>query len=155
MTKETEIKTAAEAVALDKIVVGISSCLLGQKVRYDAGHKKDNYVTDILAAFFKFVPVCPELEVGMGVPRESVRLEGSVEKPSMIARTSKTDWTQKMELYSQNRVRQNDLKNLSGYILKKDSPSCGMERVKIYIPGGMPVKKGRGIYNSENNGSQE
>ena len=75
------------------IRVGISSCLLGQKVRFDAGHKRDRYMTDVLSEYFRFVPVCPELEVGMGVPREAVNLEGELENPRMIGNKSGKDWT--------------------------------------------------------------
>ncbi|MBU0985343.1 MAG: DUF523 and DUF1722 domain-containing protein [candidate division Zixibacteria bacterium] len=131
---------------VDPIRVGISTCLLGQKVRFDAGHKRDRYITDILGEYFSFVPVCPELEVGMGVPREAVRLVGNPESPSMVGRQSGTDWTERMNTYSADRVARRDLRGLSGYILKKDSPSCGMARVKVYDPHGMPQKSGAGLY---------
>lgn len=128
------------------IRIGISTCLLGQKVRFDAGHKRDRYITDILGQFFLFVPVCPELEVGMGVPREAVRLEGSPENPRMVGNKTGADWTKRMNAYGKKRVAARDLQNLSGYILKKDSPSCGMERVKIYSDSGMPQRSGRGLF---------
>ncbi|MBD3256786.1 DUF1722 domain-containing protein [candidate division GN15 bacterium] len=126
--------------------VGISTCLLGQKVRFDGGHKRDRYITDILGEYFSFVPVCPELEVGMGVPRESVRLVDDPENPRMIGNRSYEDWTDRMNTYSKERVRRRDLQQLSGYILKKDSPSCGMARVKVYSDKGMPSKAGVGLY---------
>lgn len=135
-----------EEYADDPIRIGISTCLLGQKVRFDAGHKRDRYITDILGQFFQFVPVCPELEVGMGVPRESVRLEGSPENLRMVGNKTGADWTERMNVYSGKRVAARDLQNLSGYILKKDSPSCGMERVKVYGESGMPHKSGRGLF---------
>jgi uncharacterized protein YbgA (DUF1722 family)/uncharacterized protein YbbK (DUF523 family) len=135
-----------EDYAEDPIWVGISTCLLGQKVRFDAGHKRDRYITDILGQFFQFVPVCPELEVGMGVPREAVRLEGSSDTPSMIGNKSGKDWTDRVNDYSKKRVQKGDLRNVSGYILKKDSPSCGMERVRVYGSSGMPAKSGVGLY---------
>ncbi len=128
------------------IKVGISTCLLGQKVRFDGGHKRDRYVTDILGDYFRFVPVCPELEVGMGVPRESVRLYGDADAPLMIGNKTEADWTKRMNRYSEGRVRQPDLRRLSGYILKKDSPSCGMERVRVYNESGMVERKGVGLY---------
>jgi uncharacterized protein YbgA (DUF1722 family)/uncharacterized protein YbbK (DUF523 family) len=128
------------------IRVGISTCLLGQKVRFDGGHKHDRYITDILGAYFKFVPVCPELEVGMTVPREAVRLEGDVEAPRMVGNKTGQDWTQRMNDYSTRRVRESDLAGLSGYILKKGSPSCGMERVKVYTKPGTVLKTGVGLY---------
>ncbi len=135
-----------EEYADDPIRIGISTCLLGQKVRFDAGHKRDRYITDILGQFFQFVPVCPELEVGMGVPRESVRLEGSPDHPRMVGNKTGADWTDRMDAYSRKRVAARDLQHLSGYILKKDSPSCGMERVKVYGDSGMPQKSGRGLF---------
>lgn len=128
------------------IKVGISACLLGDKVRWDAGHKKDRYITDILGIYFKFVPVCPEVEVGMGVPRESVRLIGTPESPRMVGNKTGEDWTERMHKYIEQRTRQLESYNLSGYILKKDSPSCGMERVRVYNQSGTPIKKGRGFW---------
>lgn len=128
------------------IKIGISSCLLGLKVRFDGGHKKDDFVTGILNEFVRFIPVCPELEVGMGVPRESVRLEGNIEKPLMISTKSGIDWTIRMNKYSLIRVNKNDIRRLSGFILKKKSPSCGMERVKVYNEKGMPTHLGVGLF---------
>jgi uncharacterized protein YbgA (DUF1722 family)/uncharacterized protein YbbK (DUF523 family) len=135
-----------QSVAEKSIVVGISTCLLGQKVRFDAGHKRDQYITDVLGQYFRFVPVCPELEVGMGVPREAVRLEGTPEHPRMVGNKTGADWTERMNDYSSRRVAQRDLEYLSGYILKKDSPSCGMERVKVYPGSGVAQRTGRGLY---------
>lgn len=127
--------------------VGISSCLLGEKVRYDGGHKEDRFVTGTLSQFVEFVPVCPEVEVGMGIPRETVRLvQGEDGSPRMVATRSETDHTTKMRRYAKKRVRELEPLALCGYILKKGSPSCGMERVKVYNPGGMPEKNGRGLF---------
>ena len=128
--------------------VGISMCLLGEKVRFDAGHKKDRFITDVLGAYFEWVPVCPELDVGLGVPREPVRLVGSAESPRMIAIESGSDWTLRMQEYSQRKVRWLSKQNLSGFILKSASPSCGMERVKVYGTKGVPAKNGRGLFAS-------
>ena len=128
-----------------RIKVGISSCLLGFKVRYDAGHKHDRYITDILGPYFKFVPVCPEVEVGMPVPRESVRLTGDANAPNMIGNKTGTDWTDRMNKYSAMRVMKLEKENLSGYILKKDSPSCGLFRVKIHSEH-RAERNGRGLY---------
>jgi uncharacterized protein YbgA (DUF1722 family)/uncharacterized protein YbbK (DUF523 family) len=126
--------------------VGISTCLLGEPVRFDAGHKHDRFITDILGDYFEFIPVCPELEVGMGVPRESIRLVGDVASPRLLGVKSGTDWTERMNRYSRERTKQLEGYQLSGYILKSDSPSCGMERVRVYSDTGMPAKKGRGLY---------
>jgi uncharacterized protein YbgA (DUF1722 family)/uncharacterized protein YbbK (DUF523 family) len=120
--------------------------LLGQKVRFDGGHKKDRYITDTLGKYFQFVPVCPELEVGMGVPREAVRLEGRLDSPSMIGVKSGTDWTGKMTRFSEQRTARSDIADLSGYILKKNSPSCGMTRVKVYNKSGVAQPSGVGLF---------
>jgi len=129
-----------------KILIGISSCLLGEKVRFDSGHKKDHYIVDTLGKYFEWVPVCPEIEVGMGVPRESVRLIGSKDAPNMVGSKSGTDWTNKMLKYSDERIRKFEKLKLSGFIFKSDSPSCGMERVRIYSQNGMPSKIGVGLF---------
>jgi len=126
--------------------IGISSCLLGNKVRHDGGHKHEPFITQTIGRHVEWVPVCPELEVGMGVPRETVRLVGSLSNPKMIAHKSGKDWTRKMQSYAEKRVRRLEEMGLSGYILKKNSPSCGMERVQIFGPKGVPNKKGRGLF---------
>ncbi len=128
------------------IRVGVSSCLLGRKVRWDAGHKRDRFVTDVLGAYVEWVPVCPEVELGMGIPREPVRLvrdEGGVR---MIADRSGRDHTGAMRRWAKRRVRELEKLELCGYVLKKDSPSCGMERVRVYAASGMPQKNGRGLF---------
>jgi len=132
-----------------RIKVGISTCLLGQKVRFDGGHKHDRYITDILGEYFEFVPVCPEVAIGMGTPREAVRLQGKVEAPYMVGVRSGKHWTTKMNEYSHKRVSLFKHQTISGYILKKDSPSCGMERVRVYSATGMPARNGRGLYAME------
>jgi uncharacterized protein YbgA (DUF1722 family)/uncharacterized protein YbbK (DUF523 family) len=126
--------------------LGISSCLLGEKVRYNGEHKRDAFVTETLARFVEWVPVCPELEVGMGVPRESVRLVGSAARPRMMAEKSGVDWTDRMAAYAKRRVGELARFKLSGYIFKKASPSCGMERVRIYGKKNVPSRQGRGLF---------
>ena len=118
------------------IKVGISICLLGEKVRFDSGHKRDRFITDILGDYFEFIPVCPEMEIGMGIPREAVHLVDAPEGTRMVGVRSGKDWTAKMRQYSDNRVKQLAKYRLSGYILKSKSPSCGMERVKLFHPNG-------------------
>jgi uncharacterized protein YbgA (DUF1722 family)/uncharacterized protein YbbK (DUF523 family) len=130
------------------ITIGVSACLLGQKVRFDAGHKRDHYITDILGGYFKFVPVCPEIEVGMPTPRESVHLVGNPDNPRMVGVKSGEDWTDRMRIFNTERLKRLERHSLSGYILKKDSPSCGMERVRVYGDKGMPARNGRGMYAS-------
>jgi len=127
------------------IRVGISSCLLGDKVRHDGGHKRDAFVNDLLGLAFTWVRVCPEVEAGMGIPRESVRLTGGADRPRMIGHQTGKDYTRVMESYSRTRVRAIAGMNLSGYILKARSPSCGMERVKLYGTSG-PKGQTRGIF---------
>ncbi|MFZ5980457.1 MAG: YbgA family protein [Candidatus Zixiibacteriota bacterium] len=129
--------------------IGISSCLLGQKVRFDSGHKHDRYITDVLGDYFEFVAVCPEVAIGMGTPREAVRLEGDPANPRMVGNKSGKDWTEKMNRYARQRVRLFEQQPVSGYILKSKSPSCGMERVKVYNAKGAPGVPGRGLYAAE------
>jgi len=128
------------------IRVGISACLLGQAVRYDGGHKRDRYITDTLGEFFEWVPICPEVELGLGTPRETLRLEGNAAAPRLVFATSRGDITQAMQAWATSRLDDLDRLDLSGYILKSDSPSCGMERVRVYRPSGIPGKDGIGIF---------
>ena len=133
-----------------KILVGVSTCLLGEKVRWDAGHKHSRYLTDILGQYLEFVPVCPEAEVGMGIPREPVHLEGDPAAPQMIGNKSQTDWTERMNRWSRRKLKELVPMGLSGYVLKKGSPSCGMERVPVKGgKGGMPRKVGVGLFAAE------
>jgi uncharacterized protein YbgA (DUF1722 family)/uncharacterized protein YbbK (DUF523 family) len=126
--------------------LGVSSCLLGEEVRFDGGHKHDRFLTDLLGRYVEWVPVCPELEVGMGVPREAVRLVGTPEAPRMVGVRSGIDHTEAMRRFSAARVRALAGLDLSGYVFKKDSPSCGMERVRVYDSSGMPSRRGRGLF---------
>ena len=127
------------------IRIGVSSCLLGAKVRFDGGHKKDDFLVNTFGEWVEWVPVCPEVEVGMGTPRESVRLVREGDDVKLVAPRSGRDWTQEMRAYAGRRVVELEAKELSGFVLKKDSPSCGMERVKVY-GAGMPTKSGRGVF---------
>jgi len=128
------------------IRIGISACLLGQQVRYDGGHKRDGFLADTLGRYVEWVPVCPEVEAGMGTPREAVRLVGGPGALRMVGAASGTDHTEAMERYAHRRVEALAAVDLSGYVLKKDSPSCGMERVKVYGGHGMPSRQGRGLF---------
>lgn len=128
-----------------KIRVGISSCLLGNEVRFDAGHKYDPYINGTLSQYFEFVPVCPEVAIGMSVPREPIRLVGDPSQPRAVGvRTTNLDVTGALEQYGQRMA--SELMDLCGYIFKRASPSCGMERVKVYSISGMASKSGSGIY---------
>ena len=130
----------------DRPKVGISACLLGQKVRYDGGHKRDLFLTELFGEFVDFVPVCPEVEAGMGVPRESVRLVSVSSEVKMIAEKSGTDWTTAMNRLAAKRLSEIDSVGLSGYVFKKNSPSCGIERVRLYDSKGMPKGTSRGLF---------
>ncbi|GAB4513852.1 MAG: DUF523 and DUF1722 domain-containing protein [Sulfuricaulis sp.] len=128
-----------------KIRLGISSCLLGQKVRFDGNHKLDSFLTGTLGKFFEWVPVCPEVAIGLGVPRPPIRLVGSLAAPRAVGvKDASIDVTEKLATYGKQQARKLD--DLSGYVLKSRSPSCGMERVKVYQHAGVPAKSGRGIY---------
>ncbi|HXF76126.1 MAG TPA: DUF523 domain-containing protein, partial [Methylomirabilota bacterium] len=113
---------------LSKPRLGISACLLGEKVRYDGGHKQDHFLTDTFGRFVKWVAVCPEVELGMGIPRETVRLVGTPQNPRMVNGRSDRDWTTAMRLYAAVRTRELAELKLSGYVFKRESPSCGLER---------------------------
>ncbi len=129
------------------IRLGVSACLLGQPVRYDGGHKHDRWITGELGRYVEFVPVCPEVEAGFGVPRESMRLVGDPESPSLITNVSGQDKTSAMESWAKRRVEELASEDLCGFIFKSKSPSSGMTRVKVYsAKGGMPVHKGVGIF---------
>jgi len=130
------------------IRIGVSSCLLGAEVRFDGGHRRSDFIVDTLGRFVEFVPVCPEVEIGLGVPRETLRLvRASVAHPiRIVANQSGVDHTQAMNSYARRRVAALAAEELSGYILKKDSPSCGMERVRVYGPSGMPARDGAGLF---------
>ena len=128
------------------IRVGISSCLLGAGVRFDGGHKRDPFLTETLGPFVEWVPVCPEVECGLGTPRESMRLVSIDGAVRLRTGKSNIDLTDRMAGYAERRVDELAVEKLCGYVLKKDSPSCGFERVKIYGEHRMPVKSGRGIF---------
>ncbi len=129
------------------IRIGISACLLGQEVRFDGGHKRDRFLTDILGPHVEWVPVCPEVEMGLGTPRETLRLVRAGGGVRMITTRTSVDHTEGMTSWAHRRLEELAGEDLSGYVLKKDSPSCGMERVKVYDgQGGMPAKNGRGMF---------
>jgi uncharacterized protein YbgA (DUF1722 family)/uncharacterized protein YbbK (DUF523 family) len=129
-----------------KIRLGISTCLLGENVRYDGGHKLDRFLTDTLGQYVEYVPVCPEVECGLGVPRESMHLEGNPESPRLITSRTKQDMTERMVSWAEKRVVELEKEEVCGFIFKSDSPSSGMERVKVYNEKGMSVKKGIGMF---------
>jgi uncharacterized protein YbgA (DUF1722 family)/uncharacterized protein YbbK (DUF523 family) len=138
------VKDQATKPAL--IRIGVSACLLGQEVRFDGGHKRDSFIVDTLGPFVEFVPVCPEFEIGLGVPRDTLRLERTGAHVRMVANKSGRDLTASMNRFAARRTAAIAHEDLSGYVLKKDSPSCGMERVRVYDHSGMPRRDGVGLF---------
>jgi uncharacterized protein YbgA (DUF1722 family)/uncharacterized protein YbbK (DUF523 family) len=131
---------------MEKVRLGISKCLLGENVRYDGGHKLDRFLTDTLGQYVEYVPVCPEVECGLDVPRDPMRLEGDPDAPRLITLRTKQDMTDRMVKWARKRVEELEKNDLCGFIFKSSSPSSGMERVKVYNEKGMPVKKGIGMF---------
>ena len=135
----------------EPIRIGVSSCLLGEEVRFDGGHKRSDFLTETLGRFVEFVPVCPEMEIGLGVPRESIRLvrgHDHADAIRLVGNKTGLDHTDKMHAYAERCTAALGREELSGYVLKKDSPSCGMERVRVYGPSGMATRDGAGLFAS-------
>ena len=137
----------------DEVRIGVSACLLGEKVRYDGGHKKNDFLVSTLGRFVTWVPVCPEVELGLGTPRPTLRLvevDGEVRLVESArprsGEASEIDHTAAMREWARGKVSWLGRMRLSGYVLKKDSPSCGMERVRLYGKKGMPSRNGRGLF---------
>jgi len=133
-----------------RLKIGISACLLGQEVRFDGGHKRNQFLTEVLGPHVEWVPICPEVEMGLGTPRETLRLvrvPGSQGLRMITTRTG-VDHTEGMNRWANRRLEAlaRDVPDLSGYVLKKDSPSCGMERVKTFRSSGAPERSGRGLF---------
>lgn len=140
------------ASAGNLIRVGVSSCLLGNPVRFDAGHKRNDFLVEVLGRFVEWVPICPEFEIGLGAPRPTMRLERLGSAVRLVENTPRgagADHTDAMRIYAAKQVKALENQGLSGYVLKKDSPSCGMERVRIYGRNGMPARDGRGLFAAE------
>ena len=128
------------------IRIGISSCLLGEGVRFDGGHKRDAYLIETFGRFVEWVRVCPEIECGLGTPRESMRLISARDGVRLLTGKTGIDHTDRMARYSERRMDELASEELCGYVLKKDSPSCGLHRVRVYGAHGVPTKSGRGIF---------
>jgi uncharacterized protein YbgA (DUF1722 family)/uncharacterized protein YbbK (DUF523 family) len=126
--------------------IGVSACLLGHQVRYDGGHKRNLYLLDELGKQVEYVPVCPETAIGLGIPRPTIRLVGDPENPRVLGvADASVDVTRRLREYAESQIP--SFNDLSGFVLKKDSPSCGMERVKVYDPNGQgAVRKGSGAF---------
>ena len=126
--------------------IGVSSCLLGEKVRYDGLAKRDRFLTDTFGKFVDWVPVCPEVECGLPIPRESMHLEGDPESPRLLTTRTRIDHTQKMKRWARTRLERLEKEDLDGYVFKANSPSSGMERVRVYDEHGVPRKVGVGLW---------
>jgi len=131
----------------ERVKILVSACLLGEKVRYDGGHKRDLFLNETLGPFVEWERVCPEVDCGLPVPREAMRLVGDPKHPRLVTNKSGIDHTERMERWAQARLEELSRIDLCGYICKKDSPSSGMERVKVYGGGdGIPARTGAGIF---------
>ena len=131
---------------MEKIKLGISTCLLGQNVRYDGGHRLDRFLTNTLGQYVEYVPVCPEVECGLPIPREAMHLEGNPNSPRLVTIHTKQDMTNRMVQWAKKRIVALEEKDLYGFIFKSNSPSCGVERIRVYNKKGMSVKNGVGIF---------
>lgn len=134
------------ASAVRKPKLGISACLMGAEVRYNGGHKESHLCTRTLSEYFDFVPVCPEVAIGLGIPRETIRLVGDAEQPQAVGSVShELNVTTELAAYGEQMAT--ELNDICGYIFMQKSPSCGLERVKVYRENGAPVDGGgTGIY---------
>ena len=130
----------------DKIKLGISTCLLGERVRYDGGHKRDYYLCDVLGQYVEYVPVCPEVECGLSIPREAMHLVGDPSSPRLLTVHTRIDHTERMLSWARKRLDELESAELCGFIFKSKSPSSGMERVKVYNAKGVAEKKGVGLF---------
>ncbi|MDR9501540.1 MAG: DUF523 and DUF1722 domain-containing protein [Desulfurivibrionaceae bacterium] len=128
------------------IKIGISACLLGEKVRYDGGHKHDRLITDFLGRFLEFTPVCPEVECGLGTPREAMHLVGNPDEPRLVTIKTGIDHTRRLQEWAIQKVRDLEKEGLHGFIFKSKSPSSGMERVKVYGEGRTVYHNGVGMF---------
>jgi uncharacterized protein YbbK (DUF523 family) len=126
--------------------VGISSCLLGQKVRYNGADKRDAVLLDALRERVEWVPVCPEVEVGMGTPREPVQLVRTAGAIRMLTVHSRVDHTPAMREWAEQRLDELARLGLAGYVLKKHSPSCGRESVPVFSADGRTLEAGSGLF---------
>ncbi len=128
------------------IRLGISSCLLGHEVRYDGGHKWDRYLVEELGPQVEWVPVCPEVEIELGIPRPTIQLEGNSTNPRLIMPSTGDDLTKTMNTYALEKIRKLQSLRLDGFVFKSKSPSCGMEHVKVFNQEGVAEESGVGAF---------
>ncbi len=126
--------------------IGISRCLLGENVRHDGGHKLDSVLIETLGRYVEWVPVCPEVEVGLGTPREPMQLVGDLRAPRLITINTGADHTEVMSRFAQQRVRELEALSLSGFVFKSASPSCGIMGVALFNAQGRETHDGVGLF---------
>ena len=131
------------------IRLGISTCLLGENVRYDGGHKLDRFLVNTLGKYVEWVPVCPEVEIGLPIPRDSLRLVGDPEAPRLVVPKTGQDYTDRMQAWARERLEELAETRIYGFVFKRASPSSGLYRVKVYTEEGMPSHTGTGIFPRE------
>ncbi len=131
------------------IRLGVSTCLMGENVRYDGGHKRDPFLIETLGQFVEWVPVCPEVEIGLPIPREAMHLQGDPDAPRLVTIRTGKDYTERMRTWARERLDELAEANLHGFVFKSRSPSSGLYRVKVYDQHGMPSRVGTGIFPSE------
>ena len=141
--------TSNDGGAASAVRLGASACLLGERVRFDGGHKRDRFLLNGLGPWVEWVPVCPEVGIGLGTPRASIRLEGTADAVRLVEPRSGADLTERMRTWSREQVEQLAAADLHGFVLKKSSPSCGLFRVRVYAGSGVPSKDGRGVFATE------
>jgi len=136
-----------DAAHPEPLRLGISSCLLGQNVRYDGGHKRNSFLMEVLGQYIEWVDVCPEVDIGLGTPRPPIRLERrSGSGVRLVMPDTGDDLTERMTGYAEQKVDALRSERLAGYVLKSGSPSCGMERVRLYDDNGVPSRDGVGLF---------
>jgi uncharacterized protein YbgA (DUF1722 family)/uncharacterized protein YbbK (DUF523 family) len=131
---------------LSKIRLGISSCLLGNAVRYDGGHKLDHYFAETLGNYIDWIPVCPEVECGLPVPREPMHVVGEPEDPRLVTVQTRVDHTSRVKIWAKTRFAELEHEELCGFVFKSRSPSCGMRGIRIHTKSGRPSATGSGIF---------
>ena len=129
-----------------RIRLGVSRCLMGERVRYDGQQKRDVYLCDVLGPYVDFVPVCPEVECGFPIPRPSLRLRGEAARPRLVVTQSGEDVTDRMLAWARQRLQSLESEGLSGFVFKSASPSCGMEQVQLHGEAGLPERHGIGLW---------
>ena len=128
------------------IRIGVSSCLLGEQVRHDGGHRRDPFLADVLAPYVEWVPVCPEMELGLGVPRETIQLMRWEHEIQLVTSQSRKDLTEPMRAWASRKVKELSKERLSGFVLKSKSPSCGLKGVAVHDLVNRPARNGQGIF---------